>query len=220
MEYFIPKVNVLSILSFYYNNNMNRNLILEPFCCILRIILLNYKPIGTKISIQNNSIQYYDPSMFQGILRSIYGDNREDIHNLYSPILKAFEWYNTIDSKMNKYFFENLIVGLHHLKNVYHPNTIIYHSITHYITMITDLLEDNTSIEKFKLKDKEESPIIDNLKNIWERDEIYIIYKNLNYINTTKDENLKKTYIKNIEELLTFKESKVQQYINTCSTTY
>ena len=97
MEYFIPKVNVLSILSFYYNNNMNRNLILEPFCCILRMILLNYKPIGTKISIQNNSIQYYDPSMFQGILRSIYGDNREDIHNLYSPILKAFEWYNTID---------------------------------------------------------------------------------------------------------------------------
>ena len=86
--------------------------------------------------------------------------------------------------------------------------------------MITDLLEDNTSIEKFKLKDKEESPIIDNLKNIWDRDEIYIIYKNLNYINTTKDENLKKTYIKNIEELLTFKESKVQQYINACSTTY
>ena len=87
MEYFIPKINILSILSFNYNNNnMNRNLILEPFCCILRIILLNYKPIGTKISIQNNSIQYYDPSIYQGILRSIYGDNREDIHNLYSPI--------------------------------------------------------------------------------------------------------------------------------------
>ena len=220
MDYFIPKINILSILSFNYNNNMNRNLILEPFSCILRIILLNYKSEGTKISIQNNSIQYYDPSIYQGILRSIYGDNREDIHNLYSPILKAFEWYNTIDSKMNKYFFENLIVGLHNLKSVYNPNTIIYHTITHYITVILELLDCNTNIEKFKNKDKEESPIIDNLKNIWDKDEIFIIYKNLHYINDTKDENLKKTYIKNIEELLTFKESKVQQYINSCSTTY
>ena len=119
MDYIVPKINVLSILSFNYNNNMNRNLILEPFNCILRIILLNYKLEGTKISIQNNSIQYNDPSFYQGILRSIYGDNRDDIHNLYSPILKAFEWYNTIDSKMNKYFFEKLIIGLECLKNVY-----------------------------------------------------------------------------------------------------
>ena len=36
----------------------------------------------------------------------------------------------------------------------------------------------------------------------------------------SKDDNLKQTYIKNIEELLTFKESKVQEYINSCSTTY
>ena len=220
MDYFIPKINILSILSFNYNNNMNRNLILEPFSCILRIILLNYKSEGTKISIQNNSIQYYDPSIYQGILRSIYGDNREDIHNLYSPILKAFQWYNTIDSKMNKYFFEQLVIGLKNLKSVYNPNTIIYHTITHYITVILELLDCNTNIDKFKNKDKEESPIIDNLKNIWDKDEIFIIYKNLHYINDTKDENLKKTYIKNIEELLTFKESKVQQYINSCSTTY
>ena len=99
METFIPKINVLSILSFNYNNNMNKNLILEPVCCILRIILLSYKPEGTKISIQNNSIQYNDPTFYQGIWRTIYGDNRDDIHNLYAPILKAFEWYDTIDSK-------------------------------------------------------------------------------------------------------------------------
>jgi hypothetical protein len=219
MDYLFPKINVLSILSFNYNNNMNRNLILEPFNCILRIILLNYKPDGTKISIQNNSIQYNDPSFYQGILRSIYGDNREDIHNLYSPILKAFEWYNTIDSKMNKYFFQKLIIGLERLKNVYNPNTIIYHTITHYVTMIHDLLESN-DIEKYKNKNKEESPIIEKLKNIWEKDEIFIIYKNLNYINDTKDEELKKTYIKNIEDILLYKEKQVEIYINDSSTTY
>ena len=220
METFIPKINVLSILSFNYNNNMNKNLILEPFSCVLRIILLSYKPKGSKISIQNNSIQYNDPTFYQGIWRSIYGDNREDIHNLYAPILKAFEWYDTIDSKMNKYFFEKLVIGLECLKSVYDPNTIIHHSITHYITMINDLLDKKENIEKYKNKNKEESPIIENLKTIWDKDEIYIIYKNLHYINETKDIDLKKTYIKNIEDILLYKEKKVETYINDSSTTY
>ena len=197
----------------------NRNLILEPFCCILRIILLNYKPEGTKISIQKNSIQYYNPTIYQGLLRSIYGDNREDIHNLYAPILKGFEWYNTEDSKMNKYFFEKLIIGLENLNKSYNENTIIHHSISHYITMVRDLINNN-DISKFKSVYKKESPLIDNLKDIWNKEEIYIIYKHINYINNSEDEELNNTYIKNIEDILSYKEKKVEKYINSCSTTY
>ena len=219
MEFFIPKLNVLNILSLNYNIMNNRNLILEPFCCILRIILLDYKPTGTKISIQNNSILYNDPSFYQGILRSFYGDNREDIHNLYSPILKGFEWYNIEDSNMNRYFFEKLIIGLEKLNSVYDENTIIFHSISHYITMIKDLLETN-DLTKFKDINKQESPLIDNLKNIWDNDEIYIIYKNLNYINNSEDDKLKKTYIKSIEDILSYKEKQVENYINNSSTSY
>ena len=219
MEFFIPKLNVLNILSFNYNNMSNRNLILEPFCCIMRIILLEYKPEGTKISIQNNSILYNDPTFYQGILRSLYGDNREDIHNLYSPILKGFEWYNIGDSNMNRYFFEKLIIGLEKLNSVYDENTIIYHSISHYITMIKDLLETN-DLTKFKDISKQESPLIDNLRNIWDSDEIYIIYKNLNYINNSEDDELKNTYIKSIEDILSYKEKQVENYINNSSTTY
>ena len=219
MEYFVPKLNILSILSFNYNTMNNRNLILEPFCCILRIILLEYKPNGTKISIQNNSIQYYDPSFYQGILRSFYGDNREDIHNLYAPILKGFDWYSITESKMNQYFFERLIIGLVKLKSVYQENTIIHHSISHYITMVRDLIDIN-DLSKYKDYDKKESPLIEELKNIWDNDEIFIIYKNLNYINDTKDDNLKKTYIKSIEDILSYKEKQVEKYINNSSTTY
>ena len=219
MEYLIPKLNILSILSFNYNTMNNRNLILEPFCCILRIILLEYKPNGTKISIQNNSIQYYDPSFYQGFLRSFYGDNREDIHNLYAPILKGFDWFSVTDSKMNRYFFERLITGLEKLKSVYQENTIIHHSISHYITMVRDLIDIN-DLSKYKDYDKKESPIIQELKNIWDNDEIYIIYKNLNYINDTNDDNLKKTYIKSIEDILSYKEKQVEKYINNSSTTY
>ena len=86
--------------------------------------------------------------------------------------------------------------------------------------MINDLLDKKENIEKYKNKNKEESPIIENLKTIWDKDEIYIIYKNLHYINETKDIDLKKTYIKNIEDILLYKEKKVETYINDSSTTY
>ncbi len=67
---------------------------------------------------------------------------------------------------------------------------------------------------------KKESPLIEELKSIWDKEEIFIVYKNLKYINETKDENLKKTYIKNIEDILSYKEKQVEEYINYSSTTY
>ena len=71
--------------------------------------LLKYKDKGVKISITNNSIQYSDASMFQGILRSYNGDTREDLHNLYNPFLKAFEWYdNTEDESIYQYFYKSI----------------------------------------------------------------------------------------------------------------
>ena len=120
---------------------------------------------------------------------------------------------------MNRYFFEKLIIGLEKLNSVYDENTIIYHSISHYITMIKDLLETN-DLTKFKDISKQESPLIDNLRNIWDSDEIYIIYKNLNYINNSEDEELKNTYIKSIEDILSYKEKLVENYINSSSTSY
>ena len=71
-----------------------KNLILEPLCVILRLTLLQYKEKGTKLSIQNNSIRFQEPSYDQGLVRMIEGDCREDLHNLYHPILKCIEWYS------------------------------------------------------------------------------------------------------------------------------
>lgn len=85
--------------------------------------------------------------------------------------------------------------------------------------MVRDLIDIN-DISKYKNYDKKESPLIEELKNIWDKEEIFIVYKNLKYINETKDENLKKTYIKNIEDILSYKEKQVEEYINSSSTTY
>ena len=71
-----------------------KNLILEPLCVIFRLAMLQYKDKGTKLSVKNNSIQYQEPAYDQGILRMLGGDCREDLHNLYHPILKAIDWYS------------------------------------------------------------------------------------------------------------------------------
>ena len=49
--------NMLYIYTYFKttNNNNNKNLILEPLCTLVKLILLSYKPDGTKISIYNNS---------------------------------------------------------------------------------------------------------------------------------------------------------------------
>ena len=85
--------------------------------------------------------------------------------------------------------------------------------------MVRDLIDIN-DLSKYKNNDKKESPLIEELKNIWDNDELYIIYKNLNYINNSEDDELTKTYIKSIEDILSYKEKQVEKYINNSSTIY
>ena len=93
--------NMFQIFQYTLPSSKEKNIILEPLCCIFRMILLKYKDPGIKISITaNNSIEYMDSSLYQGILRTYNGDTRDDLHNLYNPFLKAFEWYNNDDEEM------------------------------------------------------------------------------------------------------------------------
>jgi hypothetical protein len=85
--------------------------------------------------------------------------------------------------------------------------------------MVRDLIDIN-DFSKYKNNDKKESPLIEELKNIWDNDELYIIYKNLYFINNSEDDELTKTYIKSIEDILSYKEKQVEKYINNSSTTY
>ena len=72
-------------------NEPKKDFILEPLCVIFRLSLLQYKDKGTKLSVKNNSIQYQEPTYDQGFIRMWEGDCREDLHNLYHPILKCID---------------------------------------------------------------------------------------------------------------------------------
>ena len=194
-----------NVITYYQNKNIQKNLILEPLCCILKLILLQFKEKNTKISVSDNSITFNEPSYGQGLVRSFYGDCREDLHNIYHPLLKAVEWY-PID-KFSVYY-EECKKGLQLLLKVYDDNTTIHHTISHYISIIEGKNDKEVS---------ETNPIIDNLKNFWKSEEINAINELLNLIlkNIEKD-----IYLKSLENIIEEKEKKVNEYIQKVSTTY
>ena len=45
--------------------------------------------------LKNNKITFIDPNILQGAIRWTYGDKREDLHNIYKPIIKSTKWYKS-----------------------------------------------------------------------------------------------------------------------------
>ena len=194
-----------NMISYYQHKNTHKNLILEPLCCIIKLILLQFKEKDTKISVSDNSLYFNEPSYGQGLVRSLYGDCREDLHNIYHPLIKSIEWY-----PIEKFtiYYEECKKGLQLLLEVYDDNTTIHHTISHYISIIEGKNDKEVT---------ETNPIIDNLKDFWKPEEINAINELLNLIlkNIEKD-----VYLKCLENIVEEKEKKVNEYIEKVSTSY
>ena len=188
-----------------------RDSILDPLTCIIRLGILEFKPIGTKISLNNNKIKYNDPSVIQGALRWSNGDNREDLHNLFNPLKKAVLWYDVKNSEI-KNLIDYSIRGLQKLQSSYNKNSVISHSMQYYIDYLKNSInqKNNDNIEE-----EEENSISKQLRELWNEREITIV----NNIILQLEENRKKNndefeleqdaLIKTLETILARKEQKV-----------
>ena len=119
--------------------------VLDPFSCLIRLCLLNYKPIGTKLSFTNNKIVFQEPDFLQSAKRWSSGDSRLHIHNLYNPIFKLNQWYD-INTPQFIYLLNKSKSGLLQLLKCYNSNdsNIISHSINYYIETINNILKKKT----------------------------------------------------------------------------
>lgn len=218
----ISYINYYNMFANLFNQTDNKNIILEPISCIIKLVLLEYKKEGTKISISNNSIDYYEPSQFQGILRNINGDGREDLHNIYNPILKVVEWYPPRENKIFKYLYEKCIVGLNKLITCYQKESTISRTLELYCKILSDSLsEKNPEIEnRLDESIKTSSPLLDQIKDFWKQEEIEMIFSLLQIIEKSNDENEKNTYIENIINTVSMKENKLSEFIKSTTTTY
>tara|TARA_B110001469_G_C9644723_1_gene325378 strand:+ start:253 stop:885 length:633 start_codon:yes stop_codon:yes gene_type:complete len=194
------------------NYTKDKKIILEPLCCLTRLALLKYKPEQTKICIHENGIYYVENDIFQGVIRTYYGDKREDLHNLYSPIMKSFEWFPK-NNPYYKYIYETAILGLDKFTQTYDRNSIIYHTLTHYKTIIEEYLHDNENIKR----DVGDSPLIDSLLDMWTEPEQKLIHDLLKLIDSDINKII---YIEILEKLLCDRESKVNSFIKNKSSSY
>ena len=143
MSSYITSILDLSkiITSVRYNDKPSSQ-VLDPFSCLIRLCLLNYKPIGTKLSFTNNKIIFQEPDFLQSAKRWSLGDSRQHIHNLYNPIFKLNQWYD-INTPQFIYLLNKSKTGLLQLLKCYNSNdsNIISHSINYYIETINNILE-------------------------------------------------------------------------------
>ena len=189
----------LTLFSLFYKKSDS---IIDPLTCLIRLAILNFKPSNTKISIKDNRITYNDPNILQGTIRWTNGDNREDIHNIYNPIIKAMKWYNLEDENIIT-ILKYSIKGLQKLKDSYEINSTIVHSIDYYIKYI----EDNMTIEQEKYT--EENSLFIEIKNLWNNREINII----NNILLELEDNNKDSLIDALEIILSKKEELVSELL-------
>ena len=220
-------INYVKYYTMFYSHifpgNKSKNIILEPISCIVKLILLNYKKEGTKISISNNSIDFYEPSNYQGILRNINGDGREDLHNIYNPIRKCIEWYHPNDDIKYKYFYEQCNKGIQKLINAYDKDSIISCTLELYCKTLTDALHDiEIGISKKEEVELEviDSPLLDTLKEFWKKEEIDLLYSLFQIVEKNENEQERNTYIENIVNTVQIKEKKLYDLIQQTSTTY
>jgi hypothetical protein len=171
-----------------FQKKTEHNVIIDPFSCLIKLSLLRFLDTGTKISINQNSLCFNSPTYIQGIVRFIYGDNREHLHNLYLPIQKCVEWFwDEINTDMI-YIFNNAVIGLKMLKQAYGEYATIQHTIDYYIIIL--MQKNATLIAKMGIS----SLNIENLTNEL-LDETTHINTNLNAHNNTNINTIPNTTI-------------------------
>ena len=197
-----------SVEDMFPTQKKEKNLILEPLTVIFKLAILKYKPPNTKLSIRDNGIIYQGPSYDQGFIRMMEGDTREDLHNLYHPILKSIEWYSYNDYK---FLYDECISGLNILNSVYDRNSTIRHTISHYISVIE--MNDSENIRE----DVNINPIIDKLKEIWTKDELQSTISLLKLIH---DDINRDIYLESLELIIQNKETFIHDLLKKISTEY
>lgn len=123
----------------------NKNDILDPLSLVIKLYIYSYKPVGTKISILNNRVEFQEAGIFQSTVRTFNGDTKNDLINMLFPLTYACEKYLDYYNK-EKYteIFRQVISSLDKLNQVYQSN-----EITHNIEQLKNIISKFIDEKKF-----------------------------------------------------------------------
>jgi hypothetical protein len=84
--------------------------LLDPIGTAFKIILLNFEPENTRITINDHVLELEPPDITQFITRWWYGESREDICCLTNTVVRFIEFY--IDESSGQNEIENSFAGV------------------------------------------------------------------------------------------------------------
>lgn len=203
--------------------------LLDPLCTIVRLILLNFNPDGTKIHIQNNRIFLDPPRKIQSVERFLYGDSRQDICILGNVINNFIIYY--LEQYKNHEIYEKICLltkytclGLKKLQKTYYDlNSKVFdnciYTIQYYIILLQNVLNNIEYDSRYILVTSESTNLLDDnkMKTIWGVDDIDELYKqfikcfdseyiplNIGDSNVSKSLLIIETLVSTMEERLAF----------------
>ena len=137
------------------SNNVGKekqNMILEPLHVMIQLSLLASCPIGTKISVSNNTLHIQKPYFAQGIIRWWNEDSKDDLYYLYHAIRRFYIWYKSKDDTIYNYILSRALKGLERLVETY--NNAKHTSITTTLALYKNILQlDSTELFKTSKED-------------------------------------------------------------------
>lgn len=190
-----------------------KTMILDPLTTMFRLSMLSFKPLGTKLSVYKNTMNYVEPGAFQGVYRWTFGEGRDDLHNIYRPIQKFLNWYSREDETISK-LIDFSIQGLQKLSESYAQDSIIHHSIKLYILM----LENNKPMEEEHEEKEVNNQIYESFKGLYEKNEISLLVGMLELAKREQDQEKVNSFLKSIDTLLLVKERRIHSIVVDSST--
>jgi len=210
-----------NLINYKFNKDVfPKKQILEPLSCILNLAILSFKEPGTKIAVSNNRLYIQSPNLFQGPLRLVYGNNREEIHHLLKPLMLATELYPPETGPELKYMYGLAVQGLKHLKQSYNNgSSTVCHTIDLYISVLErKVMEQSVHVDSYdvcKLENLNESQH-KIFQDLWDNNDICLVCSL--FKSATKSKDISLSYLTSIENIIKAKETIVEEKINKANT--
>lgn len=171
----------------------NKNDILDPLSIVVKLYILSYKSIGTKISILNNKLELQESGYLQSAIRSLNRDTKNDLLNLLFPLTYACEVYlGDIYNGRYRIIFERALIAFDKLKNVYQLNEIT-NSIEQLKNIIITFLQNSNFNAKTIIGNWDEPAaslkkgFYKQTNTIWNENRLNVLFGNINEINECSD---------------------------------
>lgn len=195
---------------------------IDPFCAIVKLGVLGFKPNGTKISIHNNTIHIQDPSKLQGVIRWFNSDERDQLHQLRVPIFyfRGIELGHIsiedfkIENDQFSIIKELAIKGLAKLKVTYENakkiGSMVKNCLDDYIKTLSHPYTKEEYLKEVSMLSKPTLFVIYNeFMKKWDNKDIQMIINLFEYANLKKSDNVNNEIANSIDHFIMSKDLEI-----------